>query len=110
VRFQRALDEVNPTLESLDGYRLAKERDYANSNEADVSTAFRSGRAKTLQVLSTLTPEQFRRTAQFEGYGSLTVRGLAHDLCSHDQQHLAGLQWLLGKIDAAREEHGFRNR
>ncbi|ONO51272.1 damage-inducible protein DinB, partial [Burkholderia cenocepacia] len=26
---------------------------------------------------------------------------LVHYLCSHDQQHLAGMQWLLGKIDAA---------
>jgi hypothetical protein len=27
-----------------------------------------------------------------------------HYLCSHDQQHLAGLQWLLGKIEAARAQ------
>jgi hypothetical protein len=25
-----------------------------------------------------------------------------HYLCSHDQQHLSGLQWLLGKIEASR--------
>jgi hypothetical protein len=25
-----------------------------------------------------------------------------HYLCSHDQQHLAGLQWLLGRIEAGR--------
>jgi hypothetical protein len=30
------------------------------------------------------------------------MRGLVHFLCSHDQQHLAGLQWLLGKIEASR--------
>jgi hypothetical protein len=24
-----------------------------------------------------------------------------HFLCSHDQQHLAGLQWLLGKLARA---------
>jgi hypothetical protein len=42
------------------------------------------------------------RTAEFEGYGALTLRSLVHYLCSHDQQHLAGLQWLLGKIDASR--------
>jgi hypothetical protein len=30
------------------------------------------------------------------------LRALVHYLCSHDQQHLAGLQWLLGKVDAAR--------
>ncbi len=51
--------------------------------------------------MSRLTSEQFARTGEFDGYGSLTVRGLVHYLCSHDQQHLAGMQWLLGKIDAA---------
>ena len=32
----------------------------------------------------------------------VTLRGLAHYLCSHDQQHLSGLQWLLGKIESGR--------
>jgi hypothetical protein len=100
VRFQRALDEVNSTLKSLDSYRFAKERDYASSNANVVIADFRKARAKTVQLLSNLTAEQFSRTAQFEGYGPLTVRSLAHYLCSHDQQHLAGLQWLLGKIAA----------
>jgi hypothetical protein len=35
-----------------------------------------------------------------QGYGGVTVRGLVHYLCSHDQQHLAGLSWLLGKMEA----------
>ena len=30
------------------------------------------------------------------------IGSLAHYLCSHDQQHLAGLQWLLGKLAASR--------
>jgi len=29
------------------------------------------------------------------------ARGLIHYLCSHGQQHLAGLRWLAGKIDAS---------
>ncbi len=33
-----------------------------------------------------------------EGYRTLSLRGLLHYPSSHDQQHLAGLQWLLGKI------------
>ena len=41
------------------------------------------------------------RTGVLEGYGPLTLRSLVHYLCSHDQQHLAGLQWLLGKIAAS---------
>jgi DinB superfamily len=102
VRFQRMLREKIPTLESLDGHELARERHYSEANDAEVFAAFRGGRAETLQLLSSLTPEQCDLTAVFEGYGTLTVRSLAHYLCSHDQQHLAGMQWLLGQIDAAR--------
>ncbi len=104
VRFKRTLREDTPTLESLDGYVLSKERRYAEANASEVFAAIRGGRAETLRLLSNLTPEQCGRTAVFEGYGPLTVRSLANYLCSHDQQHLAGLQWLLGKIDAARIE------
>lgn len=108
VRFRRTLQEVNPTLVSIDGAALAKERSYATSNESEVFAVFCAARAKTVQLLSELTPEQFMRTAEFEGYGALTLRSLAHYLCSHDQQHLAGLQWLLGKIEASRAQSGRR--
>ncbi len=100
VRFRRALEEVNPALESLDTYSLAKERRYSGENPESVLRAFRNARAETLELLSKLTKEQSRRTATFDGYGLVSVKGLAHYLCSHDQQHLAGLQWLLGKMEA----------
>jgi hypothetical protein len=64
-----------------------------------VFAQFRSARATTLQLLRGLDPAQFERRAVFEGYGPVSLRGLVHYLCSHDQQHLAGLQWLLGKLD-----------
>ena len=89
-------------LESLDGYALAEERRYSESDAAEALAAFRRGRDETVRMLAALTEEQSGRTAYFDGYGRLTVRGLAHYLCSHDQQHLAGLQWLMGKIDGAR--------
>jgi hypothetical protein len=102
VRFQRMLREDTPTLESLDGYMLAEERRYSESDAAEALAAFRNGREETVRMFTELTEEQSGRMAYFDGYGRLTVRGLAHYLCSHDQQHLAGLQWLMGKIDAAR--------
>ena len=64
--------------------------------------AFRDARRRTLARVSALTQDQWARTGEFDGYGALTVRGLVHYLSSHDQQHLAGIQWLLGKIDAVR--------
>ncbi len=102
VRFQRTLHKAHPTLPGIDSEALAVTRSYATSNASDALATFRAARATTLQLIARLQPEQWRRTALFDDYGPTTVRGLAHYLCSHDQQHLAGLQWLLGKIEAVR--------
>jgi len=100
-RFRSILHEESPVLANLDGYLLSQERHYKDAIPSEVFAAIRSSRAETLQILSDLTAEQCKRTAIFEGYGRLTILSLAHNLCSHDQQHLAGLQWLLGKVNAA---------
>jgi DinB superfamily len=106
VRFQRTLNEFNPTLASIDSEILAKKRSYATSNVSEAFTAFRAARTKTIELISGLSAEQLARTAVFEGYGALSLRSLIHYLCSHDQQHLAGIQWLLGKIEASRSHPG----
>ena len=102
VRFQRTLTESNPTLASIDSEILAKKRSYATSNAVEVFAVFGAARTKTIELISGISPEDLARTAVFEGYGALSLRSLVHYLCSHDQQHLAGLQWLLGKIEASR--------
>jgi hypothetical protein len=102
VRIRRTLAETHPTLASIDTDALVRERAYAREEPARVLAAFRAARAQTLAMISGLSDAQWARTAVFEGYGPLTLRSLVHYLCSHDQQHLAGLQWLLGKADASR--------
>jgi hypothetical protein len=102
VRIRRILQETNPTLASIDSERLAVERGYASSNASQTLAAFRAARAQTISMIRQISPEQLARTGTFEGYGALSLRSLLHYLCSHDQQHLAGLQWLMGKIEAAR--------
>lgn len=102
VRLRRTLVEDHPRLASIDSEAVARERHYADADVAAVFADFRRARAQTLALLAEVTPGQWRRTAYFEGYGPLTLAGLVHYLCSHDQQHLAGLQWLAGKISAAR--------
>lgn len=102
VRFHRTLNEDHPTLASIDTDALVRERAYGSADAAAAIAAFRTARTQTVALIGGLTPVQLDRTAVFEGYGPLTLRSLVHYLCSHDQQHLAGLQWLLGKIDAAR--------
>ncbi|AMO99131.1 dinB superfamily protein [Collimonas arenae] len=105
LRFRRTLDEQHPLLVSIDSDALARERNYAAANVAEVFADFRRARAQTVELIGGLHAAQFDRTAEFEGYGPLTLRSLVHYLCSHDQQHLAGLQWLLGKIEAERGQY-----
>jgi hypothetical protein len=100
-RFRRALQEINPTLENVDGETLAIDRAYAKADAHEVFAAICAARTQTMELIATFTPEQLERTATFDG-ASITVRGLVHMLCSHDQQHLAGLQWLMARIDASR--------
>ena len=97
-RIERTLAEDNPFLPSIDTEALARKRRYGLS-DADAALAnFRTARRRTISLIERLTPAQLDRPAVFEGYGDVTLRGLVHYLCSHDQQHLAGLQWLLGRI------------
>jgi hypothetical protein len=105
VRFRRTLSEVDPTLPSIESEALARERSYATANVVEAFAAFRQARAHTVELVAGLSTEQLARTAVFEGYGPLSLRSLVHYLCSHDQQHLAGLQWLLGQIEASRLSH-----
>lgn len=91
VRFQRTLNEQHPLLASIDTEALARERAYTQADASAALSTFRAARCTTLALIESLTPEQFERTAEFEGYGALSLRSLVHYLCSHDQQHLAGL-------------------
>jgi len=99
-RIERTLNEVHPFLPSVDGDALAIERGYESADAHAVLAEFATARARTIKRISELSPQQFARTTEFEDYGALTLRSLVHYLCSHDQQHLAGLQWLLGQIEA----------
>ena len=101
VRFRRTLVEANPALGSVDTEALSQVRSYRTSSAEAAFAAFRTARSETIALISRLSSAELARTATFEGYGQVSMRSLVHYLCSHDQQHLSGLQWLLGKIEAA---------
>jgi hypothetical protein len=98
VRFARTVNEQNPTLPGLDSEGLAKARSYETADAGTVLERFAEARLATLAFVVSRSAEELQRPAFFEGYGHTSLRGLVHYLCSHDQQHLAGLQWLLGQI------------
>jgi hypothetical protein len=101
VRLARVLAEDNPDLPSIDTYELVKTRDYDRTGVKAALAAFSAGRQGTMRLIDGIAPQDLSRTGAFEGYGSVTLQGLIHYLCSHDQQHIAGIQWLLGQYARA---------
>jgi hypothetical protein len=98
VRFERLLREERPLLVSIDSYALARERRYGKQDPIAALAAFRVARERTVAMLRGLRDADWSRRGTFEGYGTVTLKGLIHFLRSHDQQHLACMQWLLGRI------------
>ena len=98
VRIQRMLDESNPSLLSLDSYEIARDRRYDSADLAEAFAAFGAARTITVEGLRDISDAQLARTGEFAEYGRVTLRALIHYLRSHDQQHLAGIQFLAGKI------------
>lgn len=99
------LTEEHPSLVSLDGYELAKQRHYEGANPADVIAAFRQAREATLELIESISDGQLNRPATFGEYGRVTLKGMIHFLCSHDQRHLASMHWLLGKMESLSVDH-----
>lgn len=102
ARFRRTLREDAPRLPSIDSEAVAVARCYGERDAGPAFAGLSKARAETIALLAGLGDAELARPATFEGYGTTTLRGLVHFLCSHDQQHLAGLQWLAGRIDAER--------
>jgi hypothetical protein len=105
LRIKRVLAEEHPSLVSLDGYELAKQRHYEAANPAEVIAAFRQARETTLELIKTISDGQLNRPATFGEFGRITLKGMIHFLCSHDQRHLASVHWLLGKIESLSVDH-----
>jgi hypothetical protein len=101
VRFKRTLTEDRPVLPDIDGELLAQERKYSGAVAMEALAGFKAARAATINTISGFTERQLDRVAIFENRPT-TLRGLVYYLCSHDYQHLAGLQWLLGRAEATR--------
>jgi hypothetical protein len=108
VRIRRMLDEEHPDLLSLDSYEIARAKGYLQADPHAALADFRRAREATIELVRTISPQQFERVGTFAEYGQLTLGGLIHYLCSHDQQHLACMQWLLGKIESDSREVGAR--
>jgi len=90
-RISRLLNEEHPALDSIDGDRLATERQYIARELEPALEGFAAARAESLLLLRALAEEDYRRTAQFESR-TITLRDLIGMMDEHDEAHLSCLQ------------------
>ena len=88
-RIHRMLREDNPYLESYDDSLWSIEHDYASRNSDDVMAAVTLMRQQVVEVLTSLTDEQWLRTGVLGDHGDVTIQWLMERALTHDEQHIA---------------------
>lgn len=98
VRIRRLLYETEPTLEDLDGARLARERDYNSQDMLAALERFHLARSANVDAVKSLPPASLNRSGRFEGTGAITLGGLLLMMREHDQSHLKELEALRARL------------
>ena len=76
----------------LDPDRWAEDRLYARDDFAHALTGFRRHRAETLELLNSLSDEQWRRGGMHSQHGRLALGDWVASLASHDDNHVDQLK------------------
>src|SRR5262249_29137027 len=97
-RLRLILAENLPTLDDIDGTRLARQRRYQWANAALALDEFCRAREGNLAYLRNMTAFQWNRKALWNG-DEITLLQLVEKWAEHDQEHLREMEGLLGKIN-----------
>lgn len=98
-RVELMLAHETPALPRYDHEALAKERDYQHQNLQDVFADLLSQRIAFLELLGSLSPEQFSRTGIHPESGSISVFDALVQVIHHDLTHLDQIARCLGLSD-----------
>lgn len=98
-RLRLILAENLPTLEDIDGTRLARLRRYQSANATQALEQFCLAREGNIAYLRNMTAFQWNRKAIFKG-DEITLLQMVEKWVAHDLQHLKEIEELLGKISA----------
>ena len=88
-RIRLMLQQDNPLLEGYDQEQWARERNYAAARLDEALSAFLKFRAKTLDELAALAPQDWQRPGLHSETGQINIINYIHHLVSHDAIHLA---------------------
>jgi hypothetical protein len=89
ARVQRMVNEDRPFLTGYDPDTVAREFDYQSQDLDEALDAFERTRRVQIAYLQGLSEDGWRRTAEHEEVGEITVHSLTTHMALHDSVHLA---------------------
>ena len=93
-RLRRLIVEDNPVIQGYDQDEFATKLHYNDRDMAPALEAFRSARATTVQVLSMMTEEEWKREGTHTESGRYTVENWLKIYADHAHNHAAQIQRL----------------
>ncbi len=90
-RFQRTCTEDNPELPGFDELELARLHDYKALNVAEQYALFTNRRASMVAFLNNCTQDDWLRTADRPGIGTVNLLQLVTITALHDNYHIRQL-------------------
>jgi hypothetical protein len=87
-RTERILAEENPLLENYDPDALIAAGAYDQPDVATALASYRRERARSVELLRSIRPEQLSRSAVHGVLGPVTLRNLLHEWPYHDVGHM----------------------
>jgi DinB superfamily len=98
VRIGRLLAEDEPTFSDFDGDRIARERRYNDRDLAAGLTAFSEARFRNIETLRHVSRSDWKRWANQEGVGRITLEDLPRQMARHDAAHTQEIANLLASL------------
>jgi hypothetical protein len=98
VRIGRLLSEDEPTFSDFDGDRIARERRYNDRDLAAGLTAFCEARFRNIETLRRVSRSDWKRRANQEGVGRITLEDLPRQMARHDAAHTQEIANLLAAL------------
>lgn len=98
VRIRRILTEDEPRLSNFEGDRVARERMYSRRDLAEGLLVFAASRTRNLQVLREVSANDWKRTGEQEGVGTIALADVPRMMVEHDRSHEAEIADLLREL------------
>jgi hypothetical protein len=95
-RVRRALAEDTPAFDPIDQNALVQTNRYREQNLRDRFNGYLERRRAFLDLLTSLTDEQWRRTGIHSSFGELTITEIALNTPLHDVDHIEQITRALG--------------